>query len=155
MVARGRGHLLFMSSLQGKAGDTGRLALLRVEVRATWLCRACATDLHASGVGVSTVFPGFIRDAGLFADSGVKLPPGVGTRCTEDVARAVVRAIERNRGEIDVAPLPLRAGAIFAGVAPELAANVVTQARLGGDRARGGVRPNKTNAEAAVSGPEL
>jgi hypothetical protein len=70
------------------------------------------------------VFPGFIRDAGLFADSGVKLPPGVGTRAPEDVARAVVRAIERNRAEIDVAPFALRAGAIFAGIAPQLAASV-------------------------------
>ena len=79
-------------------------------------------DLHASGVGVSTVFPGFIRDAGMFADAGVKLPPGVGTRAPEDVARAVVRAIERNRAEIDVAPLALRAGTVFASLAPELAA---------------------------------
>ena len=49
-------------------------------------------DLHASGVGVSVVFPGFIRDAGMFADAEVKLPTGVGTRSPEDVARAVVRA---------------------------------------------------------------
>ena len=41
---------------------------------------ALRADLHDSGVGVSAVFPGFIRDAGMFADSGVKLPPGVGTR---------------------------------------------------------------------------
>jgi hypothetical protein len=36
----------------------------------------------------------------------------------------VVRAIERNRAEIDVAPFALRAGAIFAGIAPQLAASV-------------------------------
>jgi hypothetical protein len=43
----------------------------------------------------------------------------------------VVQAIERNRAEVDVAPLPLRAGAIFAGLAPELAANV--SRRLGSE----------------------
>ena len=37
-------------------------------------------DLRGSGVGVTTVFPGFIRDAGMFADAEVKLPAGVGTR---------------------------------------------------------------------------
>jgi short-subunit dehydrogenase len=92
---------------------------------------ALRADLRASGVGVSAVFPGFIRDAGMFADSGVKLPPGIGTRSPEDVAKAVITAIEHNRGEIDVAPLPLRASTIFASVAPELAANVAR--RLGSD----------------------
>jgi hypothetical protein len=61
----------------------------------------------------------------------VRLPPGVGTRSPEDVARAVVTAIERNRGEIDVAPLPLRAGATLAGLAPELSATLAR--RLGSE----------------------
>ena len=42
----------------------------------------------------------------------------------EAVADAVVRAIERNRGEIDVAPVSLRARPIAAGLAPDLAASV-------------------------------
>ena len=49
-----------------------------------------------------------------------------------DVADAVVRAIERNRGEVDVAPVGLRAGAKAAGLAPDLAATV--QRKLGGHR---------------------
>jgi uncharacterized protein len=132
MVARGRGHLLFVSSLQGKAATPGASLYCASKFGIRGFALGMREDLHASGVGVSTVFPGFIRDAGLFADSGVKLPPGVGTRAPEDVARAVVRAIERNRAEIDVAPLPLRAGAIFAGLAPELAANV--SRRLGSEK---------------------
>jgi hypothetical protein len=56
------------------------------------------------------------------------------------VAAGVLRAIERDRAEVDVAPLGLRAGAAFAGLAPELSARV--QRRLGGakvaeDMARG------------------
>src|SRR5581483_87270 len=74
-----------------------------------------------SGVGVSVIAPGFIRDAGMFAKTDVKLPPGVGTRTPQDVADAVVRAIEHNRAEVDVAPLGLRAGAAFGSVAPGLA----------------------------------
>jgi hypothetical protein len=61
----------------------------------------------------------------------VKLPPGVGTRTPEDVARAVVDAIEHDRGEVDVAPLPMRASAVFAGLAPELASSVAR--RLGSE----------------------
>jgi uncharacterized protein len=68
----------------------------------------------------------------MFANSGATLPPGVGTRSPEDVAAAVVLAIERNRAEIDVAPLSLRLGSAVASVAPELSAAV--SRRLGSDR---------------------
>lgn len=124
MVERGEGHLLFMSSLAGKAATPGTALYNASKYGLRGFASALRADLRASGVGVSAVFPGFIRDAGMFAEAGVKLPPGVGTRTPEDVARAVVGAIEHNRGEVDVAPLPLRASTIFAGVAPELAASV-------------------------------
>ena len=48
--------------------------------------------LRPRGVGVSMVFPGFIRDAGMFHESGAKLPGYVGTKRPEDVADAVVSA---------------------------------------------------------------
>jgi uncharacterized protein len=44
----------------------------------------------------------------------------------------VVNAIEHNRAELDVAPLGLRLGASFAGLAPELAARV--SRRMGGEK---------------------
>ena len=73
-----------------------------------------------------------MRDAGLFADSGVKLPPWVGTRTPEQVAEAVVRGIERERAEVDVAPLGLRVGTRLAGLAPVIVARI--QRRLGSER---------------------
>ncbi len=79
-------------------------------------------------MGVSSIFPGFIRDAGMFADAEVTLPKGVGTRTPEDVARAVVSAIERNRGEVDVAPPTMRASTVFSNLAPELALKVARMA---------------------------
>jgi uncharacterized protein len=131
MVARGGGHLVFMSSLAGKAATAGSALYNATKYGLRGFASALRADLRSSEVGVSAVFPGFIRDAGMFADAGAKLPPGVGTRTPEDVARAVLSAIEENRGEVDVAPLPLRAGAMLAGVAPELAASLAR--RLGGE----------------------
>ena len=124
MVERGRGHLLFMSSLAGKAATPGTAMYNASKYGLRGFASALRADLRTTGVGVSAVFPGFIRDAGMFADAGVKLPAGVGTRTPEDVAEATVKAIERNRGEVDVAPLPLRASTVFASLAPELAGNV-------------------------------
>jgi uncharacterized protein len=124
MVARGSGQLVFISSLAGKAATPGTALYNATKFGIRGFAGALRADLRTSGVGVSTVFPGFIRDAGMFADTGVELPPGVGTRSPEDVAKAVVTAIERNRGETDVAPLALRASTVFAGLAPELAGRV-------------------------------
>jgi short-subunit dehydrogenase len=132
MVARRSGHLVFMSSLAGKVGTPRSPVYSATKFGLRGLAQSLREDLRPSGVGVSAIFPGFVRDAGMFHDTGTKLPPGVGTVSPEDVADAVVRAIERNRGEVDVAPVGLRAGAKAAGLAPDLAATV--QRKLGGQR---------------------
>jgi len=135
MLERGRGQLLFMSSMAGKATTPGASLYSASKYGLRGFASSLRADLHGSGVGVSTVFPGFIRDAGMFADAqdkaNVKLPPGVGTRTPEDVADAVVKAIERDRGETDVAPPQIRATAMFAGLAPEIGARVAR--RLGSE----------------------
>jgi short-subunit dehydrogenase len=118
MAARGSGHLLFVSSLSGRAGSPRSSVYSATKFGLRGFSLALREDLAPKGIGVSVVLPGFIRDAGMFADSGGKLPPFVGTKSPEDVARAVVKAIEDNRAELDVAPLTLRAGAILAGLAP-------------------------------------
>jgi short-subunit dehydrogenase len=124
MIERRSGHLVFMSSLSGRSAGPYSSLYSATKFGLRGFALSLREDLRTHGIGVSTVYPGFIRDAGMFADAGVKLPFGVGTRSPEDVATAVIRAIERNRAEIDVAPLGLRLGATIAGVAPELAASV-------------------------------
>jgi short-subunit dehydrogenase len=123
MVARGRGHLVFVSSLSSKAASRASSMYSATKFGLRGFALALRQDLAPHGVGVSLVSPGFIRDAGMFADSGVKLPPGAGTKTSRDVAAAVIRVIETNRAEIDVAPAALRAGAAFASLAPQLAAS--------------------------------
>jgi short-subunit dehydrogenase len=132
MIARRSGHLVFISSLSGKAASPGGSVYSATKFGLRGFALGLRQDLSPHGVGVSLVLPGFIRDAGMFHDSGAKLPPFVGTSTPEQVAAGVVRAIERNRAEVEVAPLGVRAGAIAAGLMPELVAGV--QRRLGGDR---------------------
>lgn len=125
MVAKGRGHLLFTSSLLGKSSMPGTAVYSATKFGLRGFASALRADLRETGVGVSVVFPGIIREAGMFAEANVELPTGVGTSSPEDVARAVATAIERNRGEVDVAPLPSRMLAGVAGVAPEFAAGLM------------------------------
>jgi uncharacterized protein len=118
MVERGHGHLLFMSSLSGRAAAPGTSVYAATKFGLRGFALSLREDLAPKGVGVSVILPGFISDAGMFAESGAKLPGYVGTKRPEDVADAVVKAIEHNRAEIDVAPLSLRAGAVLASLAP-------------------------------------
>ncbi len=119
-----RGHLLFVSSLSGKAPTAMTSLYNATKFGLRGFALGLRPELRERGVGVSVVNPGFIREAGMFAASGAKLPTGVGTRSPQDVGRAVAEAIERNRAEVDVAPLALRFGSAFAGLAPGLAATV-------------------------------
>ena len=130
MLERRRGHLVFVSSLSGKAASPGSTVYSATKFGLRGFAQGLAQDLHGTGVGVTTVFPSFVRGTGLFADAGVDLPRWVRTVTPEQVAEAVVRGIEKGRGEIDVAPLDLRAGTLLAQAAPGLAAAL--QRRLGG-----------------------
>jgi short-subunit dehydrogenase len=132
MRARRRGQIVFVSSLAGKSAQGGSALYAATKFGLRGFAGALREDLRGTGVGVSAIFPGFISEAGMFADSGARLPPGVGTRKPADVARAVIDAVEHDRGEVDVAPLPLRLGAAVAGLAPGVAGAV--SRRLGGER---------------------
>ena len=131
MVARGCGHIVLMSSLAGKTATAGSSIYNATKFGLRGFAGALRAELHGSGVGVSGIYPGFIRDAGMFADSGVKLPAGVGTKSPAHVAAATLRAIERNRGEVVVAPVGLKLGATFGALLPEAGAAVTR--KLGGD----------------------
>jgi uncharacterized protein len=132
MAARGRGHVVFVSSLSGKATTPGSGVYSATKFGLRGFGLALRQDLEPAGVGVSVVLPGFVADAGMFADSGARLPHYVRLVTPEEVADAVATAVERDRAEVEVAPLALRAGTTFAMVAPAVAAAV--SRRLGARR---------------------
>ena len=139
-----------ISSLSGKAAAPASSIYSAAKFGFRGFAHGARADLRGTGVGVSVIMPGFVRDAGMFADSGVKLPPGIGTSSPEQVASAVISAIERDRGEVTVAPFGLRIGANIAAVAPDLAA--AGQRLMGGAKvaARLSQSANPTNAPMAV-----
>jgi uncharacterized protein len=132
MLERGHGQLVFLSSLSGKAASprSGLYSATKFGLRG--FAAGVREDVEPLGIGVTVVFPGFVSDAGLFAETRVKLPPWVGTRTPEQVAAGVVRGIEDERAEVDVAPLGLRLGTRLAALAPVTVARV--QRRLGAER---------------------
>src|SRR4051794_9131780 len=107
MLERGSGHLVYVSSLAGKVASAGSSVYSATKFAVRGFGYSLSEELRGTGVGVTTVFPGFIREAGMFHESGTQLPRGFGTRTPGDVAKAVIEGIERNRAEIDVAPFSM------------------------------------------------
>ncbi len=132
MRARGSGHFVFMSSLSGRAPVAGAALYAATKFGLRGFGASLRADLHGTGIGVSIVSPGFVHDAGMFAESGAELPPGFRTVSPGQVADATISAVERDRGEVTVAPLELRLGTALAAVAPDLASKVSN--RLGAER---------------------
>jgi short-subunit dehydrogenase len=122
MLVRRRGHLVFIASLAAKSAGPKSSLYSATKSGLRGFALSLREDLRDSGVGVSVVLPGFIRDAGMFVDARVKLPPGIGTRTPEQVAAAVIDAVAHDRAEVVVAPPIVRAGATLAMLAPGPAA---------------------------------
>ncbi len=132
MAERRAGHVVLVSSLSGMTGQPGSSVYSATKFGLRGFAQSLRPELRRHGIGVSTVLPGFIRDAGMFHDAGARAPWYLGTSSPGEVAAAVVRAIERDRGEIVVAPLLTRAMTRFAAAAPLTAAALAR--RVGGEQ---------------------
>jgi short-subunit dehydrogenase len=124
MLERGSGHLVFVASLAGKSPAPRSSIYNATKFGLRGFALGLRTDLSSQGVGVSIVSPGFIREAGMFAESGASSPPGLGTATPAEVAAATVRAIESDKVEIAVAPARQRFLAHFGLASPGVAVRV-------------------------------
>ena len=132
LAEQGEGHIVVIASLSGKVASPRSSIYNATKFGLRGFAFALREDLHPHGVGVSIVSPGFVSEAGMFADAGSAAPPGLGTTTPKRVAKAVSRAIRRDRSEITVAPRRLRFVAEVGYRHPELAARI--QRRGGAER---------------------
>jgi len=124
-IAAGKpGQIVLVGSLSGLAASPGTRMYNATKFGLRGFALSFAQELDGTGVGCSLVAPGFIRDAGMFHNGGVELPPGVRTKSPDDVAAGVVTAITKGPIEVFVAPAELRAASTLATVAPALSAAI-------------------------------
>ncbi|WP_236714592.1 SDR family NAD(P)-dependent oxidoreductase [Nonomuraea pusilla] len=115
MIERGRGHLVYVSSIAGAVGV--RDEAVYSSAKAGLIAFAESLRYELDGIGVSVVLPGVV-DTPFFARRGVpyarRRPAPIPA---ERVARAVVAAVERGRAET-YTPGWLRFPARLRGAAP-------------------------------------
>jgi short-subunit dehydrogenase len=120
MRARGSGQMVFVSSLAGKAASGGTSLYNATKFGLRGFSFAMHEDLRGSGVGATAVFPGAVADAGMWADGGLDLPPGVKPSKPSAVADAVIEGIEKDKPEISVGNPIERLGGLLFGPAPRV-----------------------------------
>jgi short-subunit dehydrogenase len=125
MLERGSGSLVYIGSISSKVPAAGASVYSATKFGLRGFAFSLHEELRETDIGVTAIFPGFIRDAGMFADTELKLPRGAGTRTPDQVAEAVLEGIATGRAEIDVAALSQRLGGRLFGPAPRLVAAVV------------------------------
>jgi len=124
MLNRKGGHMVFMSSLAGKVPAAGISVYNATKFGIRGFALALREELLDTRVGVSVICPTFVSEVGMWAETGLKANSMAGEVSPAEVADAVWYAITRNRAEIDVMPVQLRAGLKVQALAPGLFAAV-------------------------------
>ena len=120
MVARGRGHLVLVSSTAGLIGVFGYSAYAPAKYAVRGLAETLRPELAPAGITVSCVYPPDTLTPGFEAENALKPPETVAIseaikpRDAEHVAQAVVKGIEKDRlvitADVQTAALTRAAG---------------------------------------------
>jgi short-subunit dehydrogenase len=131
MVERGKGHVVNISSLAGKAAVPYNTVYSSTKHALVGFSLGLWAELQEAGVGVSVICPGYVREAGMFSRQPHEQQPSGGTGTTpQEVAKAVVRAIEKEKPEIVVAGLLPRIADVSLAISPRM--TVAMARRVGG-----------------------
>jgi short-subunit dehydrogenase len=120
MIAQKQGHIVNIASMAAKSGGPYAATYSGAKAGLAEWTRGLRLELAGSGVHFSTIFPGYITEVGMFARFNLKPPPLVGSCTPSQVARAVVRAIEKESLEVIVNSIPLRLDFMLNELAPSL-----------------------------------
>jgi short-subunit dehydrogenase len=111
MLRRGRGHIVNMSAIAGRVGFPYLEAYAAAKEGLIGFTRVLRHDYRARGVSSSVVILGAIRDAGQgqrTSDEMGSRMPKMATSPAAEVAKAVVKAVDKDVAEIVVMPGPGR-----------------------------------------------
>lgn len=124
MVERGGGQVVLMSSIAGIQALPSISLYNATKFGLRGFGLALRQELAARRVGVSVIMPTVVKEAGMWAETGLKAHPLAGEVTPDQVAEAVRTAIVRDRGEVRVGSVMLLTGLKVAALAPGLAEKV-------------------------------
>ena len=126
--AAARAHVVNLVSVSGTVAFAPAGAYSASKHAQLAFSRSTAALLHGSGIQVHTVMPGFVETEGFPQRS--KLRSGLMRRYVieaDDVARAIVEAVEKGKSEVTVPWFPYRLASVGQAVVPGIFSRLVTR----------------------------
>jgi short-subunit dehydrogenase len=135
MLERGRGHVVFVSSMAGKFGPPYSEPYAASKAGLIGLTQSLRVEYAKQPVGFSVVCPGFVAGDGMYqrmVDEGHKSNRLIGETTVEKVADAVVRAIEDDVPEIVESGSPVKPLLALREISPGIAEKIVPMIGVNG-----------------------
>lgn len=123
MLTRGRGHVVFISSVAGKIGPAFNEPYAATKAGLVGLTQSLRAEYLDDPIGFSVICPGFVAGDGMYArmvQDGHRSNRVMSETTTEKIADAVVRAIREDRPEIIESGAPIRPLLALAQLSPRL-----------------------------------
>ena len=120
MLERNAGHIVNIASIAAKSGAPFAATYSGTKAGLAEWTRALRLELSTTGVHFSTIFPGYVREVGMFAKFRMQSPWIVGSCAPSQVAEAVVQAIEKGWVETIINSRPLRYSFMINELSPKI-----------------------------------
>jgi short-subunit dehydrogenase len=135
MVERGRGWIVFVSSVAGKIASPEEAAYAASKFAMEGLAAALSLEVEEAGIHVLTVRPGVIRTP-FFDDEALERMPPVARRQfveTGSVVEAIVKALARGKRELTF-PRWIASGYLVQALAPAFMRGQLRRSTIGASR---------------------
>ncbi|TFI52991.1 SDR family NAD(P)-dependent oxidoreductase [Mastigocladus laminosus UU774] len=106
MLDQGNGHIVNISSLAGKKGVPYNSIYSASKAGLLMWTDSLRQELVHCGINFSAICPGYISKTGMTVDSGLPIPMLAGKSRPEEVAKAVIKAIHKNKAEVIINESP-------------------------------------------------
>jgi short-subunit dehydrogenase len=124
MLERGRGHVVFISSLGGKIGPAYNEPYGATKAGLIGLNQSLRAEYRHAPIGFSVICPGFTAGEGMYqrmTEEGARSNRLLGETTTEKVADRVVEAIRKDQPEAIETGAPIRPMLAIGQISPRLA----------------------------------
>ena len=108
MLKNESGHIINIASIAGKSGAPYAAVYSGTKAGLAEWTRSLRLELADTPIRFSTIFPGYVRDVGMFSRFGMKSPWIIGSCSPDQVVKTVIRTIKKGDIERIVNSRPLR-----------------------------------------------
>ena len=128
MLAQGRGHIVNMSSLAGRAAPAYQEPYAASKAGLVAFTYSLRASYRGTGISASVICPGFV-ETGIYQrlceKTGMKAPSLLGSSKVEAVGTAFLRAVAKNSPDVLVNPIPVRPLLALAQLLPKIGESLI------------------------------